>query len=79
MSRYFFDLFNGSVALDDEGSDHPDVAAARQYAEEAVREIAAESIRTESHLVLHHRIVIRDERNDEVAVVRFGEVVRVDP
>ena len=77
MARYFFDLFNDEETRDTEGTDLPDDGAARECARREVLIQAAESIRRHAHFVRHHRIVIRNDSGQEIAAVRFGDVVSV--
>jgi hypothetical protein len=77
VPRYFFHLYNDEVTLDEEGEELPDVAAARDRARREVQVMAAEAIKTHSHLVLHHRIVVADAKGQEVASFLFGDVITV--
>ncbi len=76
MTRFYFDLHNDEVTIDEEGVEFADLDAARDCATREVRAIAAESVKEHSHLVRSHRIVIRDG-DREVAAVTFGEVIAV--
>jgi hypothetical protein len=75
MPKYHFQQRTGhSVVDDDEGSDLPDVEAARQYALRAARELLAESIRW------HERpppdcIVIMDGEGRDILTVLLIEVL----
>ena len=76
MPRYYFHLFNDITSLDEEGSELPTDAAAKQRAESNAREMAAESVR-EGHLVLSHRIEVGNEVGEKIATVRFRDVIQI--
>lgn len=76
MPRFFFHLYDDVECRDEEGVELPSVATALRRAADAAREIGAKSIR-QGHWVLDHRIVICDERGDEVGRVLFRDVVRM--
>jgi hypothetical protein len=60
MPRFFFDFDDGSMIVrDDEGTDLPDVAAARREAYEMVAQVAADSVPGETPVSLH--VVVRDD------------------
>lgn len=79
MSRYYFNLYNDLVTLDEEGIDLPDTEAARNWARQEILFHVGESIKENSHLVLSHKLVICDDAHAEVATVLFGDVVQVSP
>ena len=76
MPRFYFHLYNDVECRDTEGIELPNAAVALDRAAEAARAIGAKSIR-EGHWILDHRIVVCDERGDEVGTVHFRDVVRV--
>jgi hypothetical protein len=76
MPRYYFHLFNDITSLDEEGSELPTDAAAKQPAESNAREMAAESVR-EGHLVLSHWIEVGNEVGEKIATVRFRDVIQI--
>lgn len=77
MRRYYFDLFNGEVTLDEEGTELPDDDAAREFARHEVQYQAAESVRHHAHLVRSHKLVVCGENRLEIETITFGDVVRV--
>jgi hypothetical protein len=77
MARYYFNLYNDHTAIDAEGTDLPDDAAAHERAIREARYMAAESVKSYGHLVKHHRIAVVNQAGEEVATVRFGDVVSV--
>jgi hypothetical protein len=78
MPRYFLHLHNDIDALDEEGVELADIAAARALARHSVQFAAAESIKDNARLVLDHRIDIADESGAIIETVRFGDVVKVE-
>lgn len=77
MARYFFHISNDEEVPDEEGSEIADDSAAVEWAKREVHFWAAESIKAHSHLVLHHKIVVTRENGEEVATIRFGDVIAV--
>lgn len=78
MPRYFFNLFNDITAIDDEGSDWGDDAAALAHALLSAREIASVSVlRGELNLEDHIEVLAEDRRL--VARVSFRDAVRILP
>lgn len=77
MSLYYFDVFNDDVTIDEEGIDLPGPGAAVARAKSEVLALAADSVLTHGHLILDHRVQIRDMAGVVVANVRFGDVVEV--
>ncbi len=77
MSRYFFNLYNDEVSIDEGGIELSDDDAAREWARCEVRYQAAESIKLHAHLILSHKVVIRNEAASEVDMVTFGDVVAI--
>ena len=74
--RYFFHLHNDIQTQDEEGLELPDLAAARLHAEQAAREMAAESVR-QGHLNLSHCIEVVSADETERLIVRFGDAIRI--
>ena len=77
MPRYFFHIHNDRDTIDEEGIELPDGDAARERGQHEARNLAAESIKTEGHLVLDHRIEIVDEAGGKVATIRFEDAVAI--
>jgi hypothetical protein len=76
MPRYYFHLYNGATARDEEGRDLPDLHRARQEAIKAAREMMCEDIR-EGVLRLDLRIGIGDADGTEVLLVPFTDAVTI--
>ena len=77
MPRYYFHLHNDFTAIDDEGRELADLAAARRAAEEAAREMAGRSVQSDGRLNLAHYVEVTDESGRPVMRVRFGDAVAV--
>lgn len=75
MPNFYFHIRDGDALTEDpEGSDLPDLEAARAEALTAVRQIAAEGIRTGKR-VLGKSMEITDEAGRVLATVAFLDVV----
>ena len=77
MARYFFDLYNHVITIDDEGAELENVAAARAKAIEYAQGMAADEV-SHGGLNLTHFITVRDEDRQPLFVVRFDEVVKIE-
>lgn len=77
MPRYYFNLYNDAEVLDDEGIEHPDLAAARQEAIRGARALIAEHVVGGRPVTLSHRIEIADESRLVRATIFFREVITV--
>jgi hypothetical protein len=78
VGRYFFNLYDDDVVLDEEGSELPDLDAARARAFAGARDMACAEV-LEGHLTLDHRIEVVDESGERVCTVHFRDVVSVEP
>jgi hypothetical protein len=76
MPRYYFNIYNHEVTLDDEGRELPDLGAARELALESARELVCESVH-QGHLNLDHRIEVTDESGESVIVLTFREAFTI--
>jgi hypothetical protein len=74
--RFYFHLYNDVDTHDEEGTELPDQEAARHFAEQAARAMAAESV-TQGHLNLSHYIEVTNDADAVLFRVTFGEVVSV--
>ena len=75
MPRYFFDLLNGiGTTHDEEGTDLPDIAAARDRALREARPVIAHEI-LDGWLDLTGKIRVRSEAGEVLFEVRFDEAV----
>ena len=76
MPRYFFHVYNDIVATDEEGMELPDLAAAREQALEAARELVCESVH-KGQLNLDHRIEVEDAQGNMVLCVSYRDAFTV--
>lgn len=76
MPIYFFNIYNDDVTEDYEGRDLADAQAARAYAVQAARALAAETV-VQGHLIGSHRIEIVDSDRKPIGTVRFKDAVRI--
>ena len=79
MGRYYFNVYNDEVTLDDEGAEYEDAAAAHRRAADEARNFAAESVKLRGHLILHHSVEVEDEGRNLIGIVYFRDVVAIEP
>ena len=77
MTRYYFDIHDGTVTVDDVGTECPDIEAVRAEARRVLPELAREVLPPSSD---HHtiRVVVRDENQEIVytaTLIFSGHVV----
>lgn len=77
MPRYYFNVYNDEITIDEEGSECADSVAARQHAIMSAREIACENIRATGGFCRADHIVIMDKDKNEIARVQFGDAITV--
>jgi hypothetical protein len=78
MPRYFFNIYNDEVTLDEEGIELADDSEALSRAAAEARNLASETVR-QGHLILDHRLEIVDESEREVGTVTFGDAIKIQP
>jgi hypothetical protein len=77
VPRFYFHVCNGSgFTEDDEGSNQPDLAAARDNAIRGLRDITAGELQ-QGDLNLGSFIEIEDENHELVMTVQFPEAVKI--
>jgi hypothetical protein len=77
MPRFFFNVFDDVVLLDDEGIELPDTGAARAAAVAGARAMMCDQVR-QGRLALHHKIEVEDESRRPLFTVEFGEAVVIE-
>ena len=90
MQRYYFNIYNDDVTLDEEGAELIDAHAARAHAIHAARSLAADGAHAihaarslaadtalHGHIGLSHRIEIEDENHQVIDKITFGDAVEV--
>jgi len=76
VPRYYFNIYNDDVTLDDEGAELGDDHAAQAHAVKGARALAAETV-MHGHLTRNHRIEIVDQDQNLISTVRFDEAVEI--
>ena len=76
MPRYFFNVYDDIIAEDEEGSELPNLAAARLTALKGARDLISEQVRR-GYFVLSHWIDVVDEQGEKVLTVTFREAVDI--
>lgn len=77
MPRYFFDVYDDEVCIDDEGIELSGAEVAREQAVLGARELICEQVRR-GRISLQHRIEIRDGDRRLVLILPFSDVVAVE-
>jgi hypothetical protein len=77
MPRYFFHLHDNDDIADEEGTELPDVFAAKDWAHKQALHMAAASITEHQRLFGNHRIDVEDQAGEVVFAVLFREVVEI--
>ena len=76
MPRYFFHVYDDIIAEDEEGSELPNLAAARLNALRGARDLIAEQVRR-GYILLSHWIYVIDEQGEKVLTVTFRDAVDI--
>jgi hypothetical protein len=77
MGRFYFHVYNRiGLTRDEEGSELPDLAAAREKARDGIRSILSEEVRHGS-LDLRGRLEIANAASEVLAVVPFREAIEL--
>lgn len=77
VPRYFFDLHNDFDAIDPEGKEIADLAAAKAAALVEAREMIQASISENGKVNLRHHIDVRDESGAILFVMHFEDAVTI--
>lgn len=78
MPRFFFHVRDDLDVPDFEGTELPDLAAARARAIIEARLLMCDLLRREGRIALHHVIDIEDGNDVVLDTVRFDEAVKID-
>lgn len=76
MTLYFFNLYNDVTAMDYEGVEFPDLAAARAHGMEETRTMAAASAMC-GEINMRHRIEIADSSGAVLDTICFSDAVTI--
>ena len=77
MPRFFFNIYDDTVTVDDHGVQLADAAAARAEALRAARDLICDQVR-DGRLNLRHRIEIEDEDRRPVLTLPFRAAVEIE-
>lgn len=78
MPRFFFNIYNDMVAIDEEGVELPDLEAARAEAIRGARSLISDAVVTQGRLNLKHRIEVEDEERRPVFMLPFGSAIELE-
>jgi hypothetical protein len=76
MPRYFFNVYDDVIAPDEEGTELPNIEAARLHAVIGARDIVSEQVRR-GYFVRSHWLDVVDENGNLLLKVTFGEAVDI--
>ena len=78
MPTFHFHLHDDLDCADEEGTELPDLAAARKRAAQEARLLMCELLRMEGRIALHHYIDIEDGDGAVLGSVPFRDVVKIE-
>ena len=76
MPRYFFNVYDDVVAIDEEGLELPNLQAARLQALAGARDLIVTQVR-HGYMVRSHWIDVADVKGEIVLSLTFGEAVDI--
>ena len=76
MPRFFFNVYDDRIAIDDEGLELPNLAAARLQAIRGARDIIAEQVR-HGYFILSHWIDVIDADGEKVLTLTFRDAIDI--
>jgi hypothetical protein len=77
VPRYFFNVFNDEITLDEEGAELSDLDEAREFALRSARSLVCDSVKN-GHLNLDHRIEIEDDSGARRMTLTFREAFTIE-
>ena len=77
MPRFFFNIFDDNVTIDEQGVDLPGVAAAHEEAHRAARAILCREMKA-GRINLSHRIEVEDAEHRPVLTLPFSAAVEIE-
>jgi hypothetical protein len=78
VPKYYFHLINDMDVPDVEGTELPNLNAARAHAITQIRTTFAETAKEEGRVVLSHRIDIEDQLGTVLDTIYFRDAVNVE-
>lgn len=79
MPRFHLNVFNDDVSLDPDGIDRPDLKAAKHEAVRGARALIADDVIAGRPVHQSHRVEITDQNGNVLDIVRFGDMVELQP
>jgi hypothetical protein len=76
MPRFYFHVHDDKTVVDEQGTDLPDLAAARAEAVSGARDLMCEQVR-EGRLNLAHRLEVEDEQHRRVFSLPFRAAIEI--
>ena len=76
MPRYFFNVYDDVVAIDDEGVELPSLEAAKLQALAGARELIGEQVK-HGYVERSHWIDICDEQGSTLHTLRFSDAIEI--
>jgi hypothetical protein len=76
VPRYYFHIHNDLDAEDEEGTELPDLAAAREHALKGARDLVCHDIK-QGHVNLDHHIIVANASGDELLKVSFRDAFTI--
>jgi hypothetical protein len=76
VARFFFNVYDDVVAIDEEGLELPNAEAARLHAVAGARDLMATQVK-HGYLIRSHWIDVVDPQGEMVLQVRFGDAVDI--
>jgi len=77
MPRLHLNIYNDSIAIDEDGAEYKDLAAAKRAAIDGARALMAEHVLHGRPITLSHRIEIADETGKPLATLPFREMITI--
>lgn len=77
MTRFFFNLRDGTDLIDEDGIELPDLATAERRARDLAQSMAAVEIQEDGRLAIRNAIEVAGETGELLYRVTFGEVIEI--
>jgi hypothetical protein len=77
MAKFYLNLYNDIDAIDEDGSDYPDLAAAKAVAVAGARDLMASHVQAGKPINLDHRIEVADADGKVLVVMPFSELITI--
>lgn len=77
MPRFYLNIYNDADVFDDEGTEFPDLAAAKREAIRGARGMMADHLLEGRPITLDHRIEVADAHGTVLARIPFRELITI--